>query len=342
VVVEALLTPSGLLWSPPGGDRPDTRNPTGWTLRNDPYRELRPVLQELVSRDTARYTGLHAYSDNQAWNVDARALFGHQAISMYPPFAEASRRVAIGHPYTLWFLRLPRFLQNMNVGFLVVDGHTPAERYPPWYDADTFLQVEEEVRALRLLRSTPRFEIREIPSPMPFVYAQDRIEIVPHEAQLGLLVNQDLRRAVFLDERLASTLPSLLPFEEGDEEVSHRFAALQSRNRVRHVDASRWNELRVDVEFARPAMLVIAQAAVPGWHAKVDGRNVPLLDVNFLQQGVWLESGRHVVDLRFRPSVVWVGVAASAGSLLVVALVVAGARRRGTRISEEERDSPRG
>ncbi len=59
--------------------------------------------------------------------------------------------------------------------------------------------------------------------------------------------------------------------------------------------------IRVEVEPEEPMVLVLSESLYPGWRVRVDGRDMPLLRVNLLFQGVAVEEGRHVVEFSFRP-----------------------------------------
>jgi hypothetical protein len=80
----------------------------------------------------------------------------------------------------------------------------------------------------------------------------------------------------------------------------------------------------------RPALLVLNDAAVPGWSASVDGRPVEIVRANGLVRGVWLEAGTHDVRFRYRTPGLCEGWAiALAGALALAGWAVA--RRRATR-----------
>jgi uncharacterized membrane protein YfhO len=51
--------------------------------------------------------------------------------------------------------------------------------------------------------------------------------------------------------------------------------------------------------------------------------------VNYLQQGLWLEAGRHTVELKFMPEAVRRGIAVSAVSAVLFLLVAAVGWRSG-------------
>lgn len=67
--------------------------------------------------------------------------------------------------------------------------------------------------------------------------------------------------------------------------------------------------MAVEVDAARPALLVLADAWDPGWRARVGGRLAPVLPANAVFRAVPVPVGRHVVRLSYRPSgLLWGGV----------------------------------
>ena len=54
----------------------------------------------------------------------------------------------------------------------------------------------------------------------------------------------------------------------------------------------------------------------PGWRAFVDGQEVPIYEADYLFRGVFLEQGQHLVEFRFRPWFLRIG--------LVLTLMVVG------------------
>jgi hypothetical protein len=75
-------------------------------------------------------------------------------------------------------------------------------------------------------------------------------------------------------------------------------------------------------------MLVLTDSYFPGWHATVDGVELPIIPVNLLFRGVMIPAGHHVVEFDYRPVTWYAGLALSALGLggLVLALVVTSKR----------------
>ena len=96
----------------------------------------------------------------------------------------------------------------------------------------------------------------------------------------------------------------------------------------------RW---KVQVAGARPSLLVVAESYFPGWKAKVDGREVRVVEADGAFLGVPMAAGTHQVELRYhRPAVVGIGRVVTGLTLLAgLALMVMpgqpGGRRRAGR-----------
>jgi uncharacterized membrane protein YfhO len=61
------------------------------------------------------------------------------------------------------------------------------------------------------------------------------------------------------------------------------------------------DHIAISVDTQGDALLVIANTWNPYWSVTVDGEAAPTLKVNYLQIGVVLTGGAHVVELRYRP-----------------------------------------
>ncbi|MCC6588437.1 MAG: hypothetical protein IT168_17215 [Bryobacterales bacterium] len=74
-------------------------------------------------------------------------------------------------------------------------------------------------------------------------------------------------------------------------------------------------------EMACRGMAVLADNSFPGWEAVVDGKPAKIWDAYTAQRGVVLDKGRHVVEFRYRPKSVYIGLALTlVGMVLTVAV----------------------
>ena len=65
--------------------------------------------------------------------------------------------------------------------------------------------------------------------------------------------------------------------------------------------ADEGHRLTIHSESDAPAVLVVSDAYLAQWTARVDGGEAPLLRVNYAFRGVLLEPGEHVVELVYNP-----------------------------------------
>jgi hypothetical protein len=82
----------------------------------------------------------------------------------------------------------------------------------------------------------------------------------------------------------------------------------------------------VTAESDRPALLVITDTWDQGWKATIDGDPAPVTRVDHALRGVFLQPGRHRVELRYRPNWVVPGSVATAISLIALTAFGLGAR----------------
>jgi hypothetical protein len=89
------------------------------------------------------------------------------------------------------------------------------------------------------------------------------------------------------------------------------------------------NRIVVEAESTEPALLVLSEIWYPGWQVQVDGLRQPVVRVNGIVRGVYLEPGSHTVTWEYRPASLRWGAMVSAGTLLGCVLWwLAGKRER--------------
>jgi hypothetical protein len=70
-------------------------------------------------------------------------------------------------------------------------------------------------------------------------------------------------------------------------------------------------EIQLEVDSPARAYLVTSEANYPGWRAFVDGRPQPLFMTNIAFRGLPVPAGRHIVTMRFAPTILWQGAGVS-------------------------------
>ncbi len=84
----------------------------------------------------------------------------------------------------------------------------------------------------------------------------------------------------------------------------------------------------IETEARRPAFLVTSETYYAGWRGYVDGKEQRLFLTNVAFRGLPVPAGRHRIEMRFGPSVLWRGLGISALAGLGLVGVVAFTKRR--------------
>lgn len=204
-----------------------------------------------------------------------------------------------------------RLLDLMNVQYLAANTwNRSAETLASRPDRFRLAFSDGSVRVFENLSVLPR----------AFLVPASNIVIVPDENdQFDRLCAPgfDPARAVILPER---------PPEPYDESGGDRPAVSE----VTMID-QRINEVRLRVRVAQPSILVLSQMHYPGWNVLIDGKEAPVLRVDYAFQGAALRPGTHDVRFRFRPRTFRIGAFLSGAALLACLALGALRRDRATR-----------
>jgi hypothetical protein len=175
----------------------------------------------------------------------------------------------------------------------------------------------EEADVPRLMGQQDGVWVYERPTALPAAWLVHQVEVHDAEAILGRLNAPDFDpTSVVL---LESSSPCDLAEPVGVDEVQFN---RRGNNRV---------EVTVNADTA--GVLVLSQVSYPGWRAELDGEPVPLIQANYVLQGLCVPAGQHSVTLDFAPSSLRVGVGITSISLLLVGwagFMLWRARRQGT------------
>jgi hypothetical protein len=81
------------------------------------------------------------------------------------------------------------------------------------------------------------------------------------------------------------------------------------------------NGLAVAADMQCKGMVVVGETYYPGWQATVDGRPAPIYEAYGFLRGVVVDSGRHRIEMSYRPKSVYWGAALTGIGLLAAALI---------------------
>jgi hypothetical protein len=78
------------------------------------------------------------------------------------------------------------------------------------------------------------------------------------------------------------------------------------------------NHLTVETDLNVPGLLILSEVWYPGWTARDNGVQVPIIRADGLLRGVYLDSGSHSVEFRYSPRTVWVGLTMTGSTALLL------------------------
>ncbi len=254
-------------------------------------------------------------------------LAGYCSKPLAPRFQDALTAVTEGYPYELVITDpASRFFPNMSVRYLVL---TSSNALPD--------RVAEKIE-LSGGPGLPQLYAYRRRDTLPRVFTQDRIVACSPAEALDELLNGDLRAAAFLENGKQSAVSSqLLPviaksspitdygsFDSGrGQEMVDHFYQLQKLNKIREVRFPTPNRMEIDIETTVPALLIATDVYYPGWEVTVDGKPAAAFPVNYLQRGVRISRGRHLVEWIFRPALLrWGWAALGLGICAAVLMLV--------------------
>jgi Bacterial membrane protein YfhO len=90
------------------------------------------------------------------------------------------------------------------------------------------------------------------------------------------------------------------------------------------------------VDAPAPMLLVVSNRFHPGWRARVDGEERPVLRVNGALQGIPIPQGKHRATLAYRPTNFSILLAVGALALVVIAWLLRGPGRVAARLAERK------
>jgi hypothetical protein len=78
------------------------------------------------------------------------------------------------------------------------------------------------------------------------------------------------------------------------------------------------NEISLTVDTTQPGYLVLSDTYYPGWQVWIDGRETEILRANHAFRAVFLPTGFHEIQFKFRPVSVYIGLSVTLGTILVL------------------------
>lgn len=171
--------------------------------------------------------------------------------------------------------------------------------------------------------------IYENPDALPRAFFTTQAEVIPHRREVLRRLGDaslDYRNTIVLEEQPPGS-------SAGNDEKPQRA----------DVTIERQDEGSITLIVDAPAagFVFLDDTYLPGWHAKVDGREAKAYRADYLFMAVPVEQGKHVIDVRYAPSGYYAGKWITLLSLMLLALIVAfdTARRRAKHMSPWEAEA---
>lgn len=149
-----------------------------------------------------------------------------------------------------------------------------------------------------------------------------------------------LPRAFWVGGVAPTTADTALATVSADSFDARRAVALETATTAARSDLplqpatfNYYNETQMQLTIIAPAAghLVLMDTFYPGWRARVDGRETPIVPANFVGRAVEVEAGTHTVEMWFEPQSVRLGIFISLITLGLLSAVAAAQGRGKTR-----------
>src|SRR6185436_16741573 len=136
------------------------------------------------------------------------------------------------------------------------------------------------------------------PAPLERAYFVDQVMVQPDPQAILADINRpdfQPRRQAFVEDELPA-------------------ATAQGLDSPARVDVQRVSpdELRIHTQTAAARFLVLSEMWFPGWHAEVDGRELPIYRTDYLFRGLVVPAGEHTIRMYYRPASALLGAIVSA------------------------------
>jgi hypothetical protein len=265
-------------------------------------RFFAPALWLLVAADLAlvcaAWTEMRTPADAFAWGAETADYLAGQPgqFRIYSPSYSVPQHTAVQHSLALADGVDPVQLAHY-AGFLARAGGYQAGAYsstlPPLLDDAS---ARPDAALLGLLN-------------VGYVAAS-----FPIEAD-GLLLQTQLDGThIYRNERiLPRAFVVVQPRAPGDPALRRPIEAIPAELAVYTP-----NRLVVQADLAEPGLLVLSEVWYPGWRALDNGVETPIQRVEGTLRGVYLDAGSHAVEFRYAPWTVWLGLAISGSTALVL------------------------
>ena len=89
---------------------------------------------------------------------------------------------------------------------------------------------------------------------------------------------------------------------------------------MKYPDPASW---KLTTRASRSQILRLRLTDVPGWHASIDGKPLPLIRFDRVMLQAKIPAGKHTIELHYWPESFTVGIVIGAGTAIVLVLALA-------------------
>lgn len=212
-------------------------------------------------------------------------------------------------------------LKNINY----IDGKTGLELEYQWIITEILGKTwPEKIKLLQLAN-------------VKYIISSENIDLLPgvkdHIKKIKPLlfeIRNNLPRAWMVGKIIPLERWTLKDF--GTNEFDYRTSAMGPRStEIRHttpyyqeadkIEYENPNTINIDINATRPGVIVLSESSYPGWHATLNGKKADIIRLNYLFQGVEIDSGRHKIRFEYRPPFFRLYMTISLLSVIVIILL---------------------
>jgi len=176
--------------------------------------------------------------------------------------------------------------------------------------------------------AAPRWRLRESIGPTTTVY--ENSQVMPRAWLVPVTI--PLTAEEILTTIQTSRLPDGRIYEPNQMALVENSRALLQESPLRPTDRVEIltledTEVKIRTQSATTAFLVLSDMYYPGWQATIDGEATKIYQTNYVQRGVQVPAGEHIVEYRFAPMSFKIGAGITLASAIGAAYLLSFAGR---------------
>jgi hypothetical protein len=163
-----------------------------------------------------------------------------------------------------------------------------------------------------------------------FIYGSEANNVIPNPEANGPAwfvkevitvnsANEELKKVEQLDTRSVAVIDNT-KFQIRNSKLDY-----DSSSSIRVLDVTRPNVLTYESQSHADGLAVFSEIYYPkGWRATIDGKEVPILRVDYVLRALEIPSGKHTIEFKFEPKSYLIGNKITMASSWILLLVVLG------------------